>query len=41
LEHVGGLDGDSFQAAIEARCRHDVIVCEQGICCYTVELMRR
>jgi hypothetical protein len=41
LQQVSGLDGDRFQAALEALCHHDVIVCEREICRYTVELMRR
>lgn len=35
------LDPGAFDAAVEALARHDVVACEQGVCRYRVELLRR
>jgi hypothetical protein len=41
LQRASDLDPDVFPMALEALCRHDVVVCHEGVCRYTVELMRR
>jgi len=41
LQQRSGLTPATCGAALAALIRHDVIVCQEGICRYTVELMRR
>ncbi|MEI2741004.1 MAG: ATP-binding protein [Candidatus Competibacter sp.] len=52
VNHVGGLNRDAwreesgldpgaFDAALDALERHDVVTCQNGLCGYSVELMRR
>jgi len=41
LKQHSGLDSATCSAALAALSRHDVIVCQEGMCCYSVELMRR
>ena len=40
-QHTSNLDPTAFDAALEALKNHDVVTDENGICCYSVELMRR
>jgi hypothetical protein len=41
LQQRSGLDPATCSAALAALSRHDVIVCQEGMCRYSVELMRR
>jgi hypothetical protein len=41
LCQASGLDPHAFSAALDAREQHDVVKCSNGVCQYTVELMRR
>jgi hypothetical protein len=41
LQQRSGLDPAPCSAALAALSRHDVIVCQEGMCRYSVELMRR
>jgi len=41
LAQARGLAAPELQPALQALCDHDVVVCTDGICRYTVELMRR
>jgi hypothetical protein len=41
LRHASNLPSAVFDAALQALIDHDVLVCSERGCCYTVELMRR
>jgi hypothetical protein len=41
LRQASGLDPYAFSAVLDALEQHDVVKCSDGICQYTVELMRR
>jgi hypothetical protein len=41
LQQRSGLDPATCSAALAALSRHDVIVCQEGMCHYSVERMRR
>jgi hypothetical protein len=41
LQETSGLSAADFAVALKALCDHDVVVCADGTCRYTVELMRR
>ncbi len=41
LQQAAGLPPSAFPAALKALCDHDVVICADSGCRYTVELMRR
>jgi hypothetical protein len=41
LQQCSGLDPTTCSTALAALSRHDVIICQEGICRYSVEFMRR
>jgi hypothetical protein len=41
LQQASGLHPEAFNAALDALSRHDVVTCWEGICRYSVELLRR